>query len=216
LSEFSRLFSLTRRCRGGASGNHARKWGVAIYALKKTDTDQEHRGHRGHRAAIQHSDAPDAPYGPDAVLGRGANSLQAKQPTASEPPMVPMPKENRFASGLAYECNRSPPGSARSRRRTHGRAKGWLFPKIAPGTTGKSAFLKWFGRYIGAHGITDGTRSWTRCAAATYVGTSETPSRAGARRRSMAARRAMPATPSVSASASESKKPSVGSRWSPD
>jgi hypothetical protein len=49
-------------------------------------------------------------------------------------------------------------------------ANGWLFPKVAPGTTGKSAFSKWFGRYIGAHGITDGskvfirsaTRSWTR------------------------------------------------------
>jgi hypothetical protein len=65
-----RLFSLTRCCRGEAPGNHAGKWGVATYALKKTDTDQEHRGHRG----------PDAPYGPDAVLGRGANSLEAKQP----------------------------------------------------------------------------------------------------------------------------------------
>ena len=34
----------------------------------------------------------------------------------------------------------------------------WLFPKVAPGTTGKAAFSKWFGRYIGAHGITDGTK----------------------------------------------------------
>ena len=47
------------------------------------------------------------------------------------------------------------------------------------------------------------TRMWRRIPAA-------------ARRRSMAARRAMPATPSASASASESKKLSVGSRWSPD
>ncbi len=31
----------------------------------------------------------------------------------------------------------------------------WLFPKVAPGTTGASAFSKWFGRYIGAHGVTD-------------------------------------------------------------
>jgi integrase len=37
-------------------------------------------------------------------------------------------------------------------------ANAWLFPKVAPGTTGKSAFSKWFGRYIGAHGITDGTK----------------------------------------------------------
>jgi integrase len=37
-------------------------------------------------------------------------------------------------------------------------ATAWLFPKVAPGTTGKSAFSKWFGRYIGAHGITDGTK----------------------------------------------------------
>ena len=35
--------------------------------------------------------------------------------------------------------------------------RGWLLPKIAPGSTGKSAFSKWFGRYIEAHGITDGT-----------------------------------------------------------
>ena len=96
-----RLFSLTRCCRGEAPGNHAGKWGVATYALKKTDTDQEHRGHRGHRTAIQHSDAPDAPYGPDAVLGRGVNSLEAKQPTASEPPMVLMPKESlRFRARI--------------------------------------------------------------------------------------------------------------------
>ena len=34
-------------------------------------------------------------------------------------------------------------------------ANAWLFPQVAPGTTGKAAFSKWFGRYIGAHGITD-------------------------------------------------------------
>jgi integrase len=34
----------------------------------------------------------------------------------------------------------------------------WLFPKVAPGTTGKSGFSKWFGRYIGAHGITDSSK----------------------------------------------------------
>ena len=31
----------------------------------------------------------------------------------------------------------------------------WLFPEVAPVTTGASAFSKWFGRYIGAHGVTD-------------------------------------------------------------
>jgi integrase len=37
-------------------------------------------------------------------------------------------------------------------------ANAWLFPKVAPGTTGKSAFSKWFGRYIGAYGITDSSK----------------------------------------------------------
>jgi integrase len=35
------------------------------------------------------------------------------------------------------------------------REKAWLFPKVAPGTTGARAFSKWFGRYIRAHGVTD-------------------------------------------------------------
>ena len=33
--------------------------------------------------------------------------------------------------------------------------KAWLFPLVAPDTNGASAFSKWFGRYVGAHGITD-------------------------------------------------------------
>jgi integrase len=37
-------------------------------------------------------------------------------------------------------------------------ANAWLFPKVAPDTNGKAAFSKWFGRYIGAHGITDSTK----------------------------------------------------------
>lgn len=37
-------------------------------------------------------------------------------------------------------------------------ANAWLFPKVAPGTTGKAAFSKWFGRYIGDHKITDPTK----------------------------------------------------------
>jgi integrase len=50
-------------------------------------------------------------------------------------------------------------------------ATAWLFPKVAPGTTGKSAFSKWFGRYIGHMGsltvrrcfTRSGIRSWTLC-----------------------------------------------------
>ena len=34
-------------------------------------------------------------------------------------------------------------------------ADAWLFPLVAPGTKGTAAYSKWFGRYIGAHGVTD-------------------------------------------------------------
>ena len=34
-------------------------------------------------------------------------------------------------------------------------ADAWLFPLVAPGTTGTAAYSKWFGRYIGTHGVTD-------------------------------------------------------------
>jgi integrase len=33
--------------------------------------------------------------------------------------------------------------------------KAWLFPLVAPDTNGTAAFSKWFGRYIGAHGVSD-------------------------------------------------------------
>ena len=33
--------------------------------------------------------------------------------------------------------------------------RAWLFPQVAPGTTGARAYSKWFGRYIGAQGVTD-------------------------------------------------------------
>ena len=36
--------------------------------------------------------------------------------------------------------------------------RAWLFPQVAPGTTGARAWSKWFGRYIGAHGVTEGTK----------------------------------------------------------
>ena len=34
----------------------------------------------------------------------------------------------------------------------------WLCPQVAPGTTGARAWSKWFGRYIGAHGVTEETK----------------------------------------------------------
>ena len=34
----------------------------------------------------------------------------------------------------------------------------WLFPHVAPGTKGAKAFSKWFGRYIGTHGVTDAAK----------------------------------------------------------
>ncbi len=36
--------------------------------------------------------------------------------------------------------------------------KAWLFPLVAPNTKGAAAFSKWFGRYIGAHGVTDSAK----------------------------------------------------------
>jgi integrase len=41
---------------------------------------------------------------------------------------------------------------AQAKARGH---KAWLFPQVAPETTGAAAFSKWFGRHIGAHGVTD-------------------------------------------------------------
>jgi hypothetical protein len=61
----------------------AGKWGAATYALKKTDTDRGHRGHRGHRSETQ----PDAPYGPDAGVGRYTDSHDPEsQPSTDERP----------------------------------------------------------------------------------------------------------------------------------
>jgi integrase len=34
----------------------------------------------------------------------------------------------------------------------------WLFPQVEPGTKGAKAFSKWFGRYIGSHGVTDAAK----------------------------------------------------------
>ena len=45
-----------------------------------------------------------------------------------------------------------------SKRRTDHSENAWLFSDVAPGTNGKAAFSKWFGRYIGAQGITDSSK----------------------------------------------------------
>lgn len=34
----------------------------------------------------------------------------------------------------------------------------WLFPEVAPGTSGTKAWSKWFGRYIRANGVTDASK----------------------------------------------------------
>jgi hypothetical protein len=69
----------------------AGKWGATTYALKKTDADQDHGGHRGHRTDERRSDAP---YAPDAGVGR----YTTKEPAASAPPMAPMAEEDPFES----------------------------------------------------------------------------------------------------------------------
>ena len=45
-----------------------------------------------------------------------------------------------------------------SKRRTDCGGNAWLFSDVAPGTNGKAAFSKWFGRYIGTQGITDSSK----------------------------------------------------------
>ena len=42
--------------------------------------------------------------------------------------------------------------AAQAKARGH---KAWLFPLVAPGTTGAAAWSKWFGRYIRENGVTD-------------------------------------------------------------
>jgi hypothetical protein len=56
-------FVLTRQAPDG-------RWGVATYALQKTDDAQVHRDHRGHRV----TDAPYAPYANGGDSGNDANS----------------------------------------------------------------------------------------------------------------------------------------------
>jgi hypothetical protein len=65
-------FVLTRQAPAG-------KWGVATYALQKTDAPEDHRGHRGHR------DSPDAPYAPYADGRRKDYPGVGVTTSASEP-----------------------------------------------------------------------------------------------------------------------------------
>lgn len=67
-------FVLTRQAPAG-------KWGVATYALKKTDASGDHRDHRGHKVT-------DAPYAPYADGGRSGNGRATE---VAQPPMAPMP-----------------------------------------------------------------------------------------------------------------------------
>jgi hypothetical protein len=70
------------------------KWGVATYALKKTDSDQEHRGHRGHRIEKEKSAMSDAPYGPDANGRDTRHGTEAPKPMPEEPPIELQPDTN--------------------------------------------------------------------------------------------------------------------------
>jgi hypothetical protein len=62
----------------------AGKWGVATYALQKTDRAEDHRDHRGHRV----TDVPHCVITDD---GRSSNGHAAEASPAPMPPMAPMP-----------------------------------------------------------------------------------------------------------------------------
>jgi hypothetical protein len=70
------------------------KWGVATYALKKTDSDQEHRGHRGHRIEKEKSAMSVAPYGPDANGRDTRHGIEAPKPMPEEPAIELQPNRN--------------------------------------------------------------------------------------------------------------------------
>jgi hypothetical protein len=70
------------------------KWGVATYALKKTDSDQAHRGHRGHKIEKEKSAMSDAPYGPDAQRPGTRHGTEAPKPMPEEPAIELQPDTN--------------------------------------------------------------------------------------------------------------------------
>jgi hypothetical protein len=89
-------FVLTRQAAVG-------KWGVATYALTKTERQKRHRDHRGHKESAQPVHRTDAPYAPDAngepglsVEDSGANnsSMPPTPPMPSAPPELPTSSEN--------------------------------------------------------------------------------------------------------------------------
>lgn len=60
----------------------AGKWGVATYALRKTDETKDHRGHRGDRGTA-------APYAPDAPYASGDHRFNGDATQASPSAMPP-------------------------------------------------------------------------------------------------------------------------------
>jgi hypothetical protein len=77
-------FFLTRQTAAG-------KWGVATYALTKTERQKRHRDHRGHKEDVQPGYPTDAPYAPDANGGPGVNIEDSGTNSFSIPPKPPMP-----------------------------------------------------------------------------------------------------------------------------
>lgn len=67
------------------------KWGVATYALTKTERQGGHRDHRGLRESAQPGHQPDAPDAPDAGGGSGASVEDSGVNSSSMPPTPPMP-----------------------------------------------------------------------------------------------------------------------------
>jgi len=77
-------FVLTRQAAAG-------KWGVATYALAKTDKQEGHRDHREHSTKEPLQTSPEAPYAPDADGNGWASSIDAGANYSPKPPMPPMP-----------------------------------------------------------------------------------------------------------------------------
>ncbi len=95
-------FVLTRQAAPG-------KWGVATYALKRTDNEEGHRDHGGHRdeaIVAGAADPPDAPYadGQGGVEGEVAGAVGRPMP-----PMPPMPSPDSAST----ESGVTPPWRAR-------------------------------------------------------------------------------------------------------
>lgn len=73
-------FVLTRQAASG-------KWGVATYALARTDGQEGHRDHREHKGSEQPLHLSDTPYPPDADGGAGASVQNSRSNSSSVPPV---------------------------------------------------------------------------------------------------------------------------------